>query len=215
MLYESRRDLPQAVMSESRRPLKSRDTAWARALAAWLVQRKVTPNVISVAGMAFATLGGAALAATPCGCVPWGAAMIAGVAGVQLRLLCNLLDGMVAVEGGLKGKAGDLFNEAPDRYADIVLLTGAGHAAGVPWLGWMAASAAVLTAYVRAFGASVGQGQDFCGPFAKPHRMFFLTVGCLGALVHPPLLGWALWLIAVGAFFTAARRVVRLYRRLP
>ena len=40
---------------------------------------------------------------------------------IQLRLLCNLLDGLVALEGGRKGKAGDLFNEAPDRYADVVL----------------------------------------------------------------------------------------------
>ncbi len=202
-------------MTESRRPLKSRDTRWAKALASALVRRRVTPNGISIAGMVFASIGAAALAATPCGCLPWIAGLLLGVAGAQLRLLCNLLDGMVAVEGGLKGKAGDLFNEAPDRYADIVLLVGAGYAAHAPWLGWMAASAAVLTAYVRAFGASVGQGQDFCGPFAKPHRMFFFTVGCLGAILHRPVLTWALWLIALGAFFTAARRVVRLYRKLP
>jgi phosphatidylglycerophosphate synthase len=79
----------------------------------------------------------------------------------------------------------------------------------------MAAAAAVLTAYVRAFGASLGQPQDFCGPFAKPQRMFFFTVGSLGAIVHRPVLAWTLWLIAVGAFATAARRVIRLYRVLP
>lgn len=202
-------------MTESRRPLKSRDTRWAKSLAAALAARRVTPNAISVAGMIFASIGALGFAATPCGCVPWFAGMLLGITGAQLRLLCNLLDGMVAVEGGLKGKAGDLFNEAPDRYADVVLLIGAGHAVGADWLGWMAACAAVLTAYVRAFGASVGQGQDFCGPLAKPHRMFFLTVGAIGAIAHPPVLTWALWLIAIGAFFTAARRVVRLYRKLP
>lgn len=202
-------------MAESRRPLKSRDTRWAKGLAAALAARGVTPNGISVAGMVFATVGAAGLVAAALGGIPWFAGLLAGVAGAQLRLLCNLLDGMVAVEGGLKGRAGDLFNEAPDRYADIVLLVGAGYAAGAPWLGWMAATAAVLTAYVRAFGASLGRGQDFCGPLAKPHRMFFFTLGCLGAVVHPPVLAWALWLIAVGAFFTAARRVARLYRHLP
>jgi len=202
-------------MAESRRPLKSRDTRWAKALAAALAARGVTPNGISVAGMVFATLGAAGLVAASFGAVPWFAGLLAGVAGAQLRLLCNLLDGMVAVEGGLKGKAGDLFNEAPDRYADIVLLVGAGYSAGAPWLGWMAAAAAVLTAYVRAFGASLGRGQDFCGPLAKPQRMFYLTLGCLGAMVHPPVLLWALWLIALGTFFTAVRRVARLYRQLP
>lgn len=202
-------------MPEARRPLKSRDTSWARALSGALARRRVTPNAISVAGMVFATIGGMALASIPCGCLPRGLALVIGALGVQLRLLCNLLDGMVAVEGGLKGKAGDLFNEAPDRYADIALLAGVGYAVGAPWLGWMAAAAAVLTAYVRAFGASVGQGQDFCGPFAKPQRMFFLTMGCLAAMAWPPALLWALWLVALGAFFTAARRVARLYRKMP
>jgi phosphatidylglycerophosphate synthase len=200
---------------ESRRPLKSRDTRWARALAAALAARRVTPNGISVAGMVFATAGAIGFALGGAGGLPWAAGMWIGAAGAQLRLLCNLLDGMVAVEGGLKGKAGELFNEAPDRYADIALLAGAGHAAGDPALGWMAAAASVLAAYVRAFGASLGHGQDFCGPLAKPHRMFFLTAGALAAAAYRPALPGALWLIAAGAFLTAARRVWRLYRKLP
>ena len=202
-------------MPEARRPLKSRDTRWARALAGWLVGRRVSPNAISIWGMVFATTGGGALFAygrPGCG---WPLLLIVGVAGAQLRLLCNLLDGMVAVEGGLKGKAGDLFNEAPDRYADIVLLVGAGYAAGVSWLGWVAATFAVLTAYIRALGASLGQGQDFCGPMAKPHRMFFLTLGCLGGVLRLEILGWGLWIVSIGAGLTACRRVVRLYRKLP
>ncbi len=202
-------------MNTSRRPLTSRDTAWARALASFLAARRVSPNAISTAGMVFATFGGAAYyGAWRCPYwAPW--LLLAGVAGAQLRLLCNLLDGMVAVEGGLKGRAGDLFNEAPDRYADVVLLACAGYAAGAPVLGWVAATGAVLTAYVRAFGASLGQGQDFCGPFAKQQRMFFLTIGSLGAIAYRPVLYWALWLIAVGALVTAARRVGRLYAKLP
>lgn len=201
--------------AESRRPLRSRDTRWARSLASVLTRWRVTPNAISIAGMVFAALGAAGLLAAADGAIPWAAGLLLGAAGAQLRLLCNLLDGMVAVEGGLKGKAGELYNEAPDRFSDIVLLAAAGWAAGVPWLGWMAAAAAVLTAYVRAFGASLGQGQDFCGPLAKPQRMFVLTVGCLGAIAFPPLLVWALGLIAIGAFLTAARRTARLHRRLP
>jgi hypothetical protein len=92
---------------------------------------------------------------------------------------------------------------------------GALAAAHAAWLGWMAAAAAVLSAYVRAFGASLGTGQDFCGPLAKPQRMFFLTLGCLGAILDPRVLAWALWLVSMGAFITAGRRVVRLYRKLP
>jgi phosphatidylglycerophosphate synthase len=199
----------------NRRPLSSRDTAWARALSSYLVARKVSPNAISTVGMIFATLGAVCYAATPHLGAFWWVLLLGGVAGVQLRLVCNLMDGLVAVEGGLKSRGGDLFNEAPDRYEDIVLLAGAGYAAGAPVLGWCAACAAVLTAYARAFGASLGHGQDFCGPLAKQHRMFVLTVGTLAAIFYGPALAWALWVIALGTFFTAIRRVLRLYSKLP
>jgi len=232
-------------VTPNRRPLKSRQTAWANTLSRALAARRVTPNSISVAGMVFASLGGVCYGAilwfpmagpslleaphvvhsAASGSVAYSAAflfhwtptllLLGGVLGAQLRLVCNLLDGMVAVEGGLKGKAGDLFNEAPDRYADLVLLVTAGLAAGSGWLGWMAGAGAISTAYVRGFGASLGQGQDFCGPCAKQHRMFLLTVGSLAAILWPPALLWSLWVIGIGSFVTALRRIMRLYAKLP
>ena len=44
-------------------------------------------------------------------------------------------------------------------------------------LGWAAAVLAVLTAYVRVLGGSLGLTQHFIGPMAKQHRMFTLTLG--------------------------------------
>jgi hypothetical protein len=82
------------------------------------------------------------------------AALILAVACIQLRLLCNLLDGMVAVEQGLATPTGPIWNELPDRLADVFFLVGAGYGAqaagfqaGVA-LGWSAAALALLTAYV-------------------------------------------------------------------
>ena len=147
-------------MTTDRRPLTTRNARWAQGLARWLAARGASANGISVAGMIFATAGGLAFLLVP----GWAfaadmalarAALGVGAACIQLRLLCNMLDGLVAVEGGRKGRAGDLFNEAPDRYEDIVLLAGAGYACAYPELGWAAAAMAVLTAYVRAFGASL------------------------------------------------------------
>jgi phosphatidylglycerophosphate synthase len=145
--------------------------------------------------------------------------------GIQLRLLCNLLDGMVAVEGGRGSRSGEVFNDAPDRLADILILVAAGYA--LPWpawgsaLGWIAATLAVLTAYVRLLGRSLGLSQDFCGPMAKPHRMAVLTIACIAALVEGLLFGnhgWALSLglavIAIGSALTVVRRLVRLVRAL-
>ena len=203
------------MTTTNRRPLASRDTRWARALSVWLVRRRVSPNGISVAGMAFATLGAAGYLLSGSSWLLRLLLFILAAASIQARLVCNLLDGMVAIEGGLKGRAGGLFNEAPDRYADFVLLAAAGIAAGNPALGWIAAAAAVLTAYVRALGASLDHEQDFCGPMAKQQRMFFLTVGTLGASLYLPVLLWTLALIAAGGFATAVRRTMRLYSRLP
>ena len=77
---------------------------------------------------------------------------------IQMRLLCNLFDGMVAVEGGHKTKSGEIYNELPERFADVFILVGAGNAwMRVEWgplLGWLCAVLALLTAYVRALGAA-------------------------------------------------------------
>ena len=141
---------------EGRRPLKSRNSRWAPALALALARAGVTANQISVAAVVFAVAGcGAFMSGNP-----W--LWLVGAGFVQLRLVCNLIDGLVAVEGGKKGRAGDLFNEVPDRAADALFLVGAGMGAGCEVLGWVCAALAIFTAYVRAFGASLGRGQDFC-----------------------------------------------------
>ena len=207
-------------IAPDRRPLKTRSAAWAQRLAAALAVRNVSPNGISIAGIGFACAGAAALVAGARGWIHPVAGFLLGAAGVQLRLLCNMLDGLVAVEGGKKSATGDLFNEMPDRLEDGVLLVAAGYAGEDPAAGWLCAVLAVLTAYVRAFGASLGKGQDFCGPGAKPHRMFLLTVGCLVAAgcavadLTPPALQVSLWAIAALTALTACRRAVRLYRKL-
>ncbi len=143
---------------------------------------------------------------------------------VQLRLLCNLLDGLVAVEGGLRTKTGELYNELPDRVSDVLLLASAGYATNwTGWehdLGWAAAALAVIVAYTRALGGQIGAAQQFCGPMAKQQRMFVLTLACIGTSVEL-LAGWpprtmtvALGLVVLGSVFTMARRTARIAREL-
>lgn len=159
---------------DNRRPIAARASSWARALSASLARSSITPNQISVISIFFAAVGAMMLT---WGISPWGL-LLAAVC-VQLRLLCNLLDGMVAVEGGKQTPTGALYNEFPDRIADSLLIVALGYAAMHPWLGWLGALLAALTAYVRVFGGSSGLAQDFRGPMAKPHRMAVLTVACL------------------------------------
>lgn len=201
---------------ENRRPLGSRDTAWAARITRILAARGATPNGISQASIVCAAVAGlafAGLAAFPEWAVPL---LIIAALGCQMRLLCNLFDGMVAVEAGRAAPDGPLWNEFPDRISDIVILFGAGIGIGQPALGLAAAVMAVLTAYTRELGASIGLAPDFCGPMAKPHRMALITGAALLAifetLVMPQgtLLMLALWLITLGAAATSLRRAMRI-----
>lgn len=147
----------------NRRPLSSRATAWAHWLADGLVRAKVSPNSVSLASLVFAALGAALLLR---GAQPW--CLVAAAACVQLRLCCNLLDGMVAIEGRRQTPTGVLYNELPDRVADSMLIVALGFAVAASWLGWLGALAAALTAYIRVLGGSLGFPQDFAVRWPSP-----------------------------------------------
>jgi phosphatidylglycerophosphate synthase len=211
----------------NRRPIKARDTGWAKRFAASLAKAHVQPNLISATSVAFAVLGGALLAVS--GVMPdWvrPVAMVVAAACIQGRLMCNLLDGMVAVEHGEGSKTGPIWNELPDRIADLMFLVGAGYSAyGLghnlgPNLGWLAGSLALLTAYVRELGRGLGFPADFSGPMAKQQRMAALTILCLIAAVEPLWGGHGLVMVAgliaivIGTALTLTGRVTRLARAL-
>jgi phosphatidylglycerophosphate synthase len=221
---EAPMNMPATPPSPARRPLKTRDAKWVHALAASLARRGVTPNQISIASIACAVLAGVFI---PIGTlVPTGvgtAALLLAAVCIQLRLLCNLVDGIVAVEGGRATKSGEVFNDLPDRVSDVVIFVAAGYAASVsgvgPVLGWICALLAVMTAYVRVLRGSTGLRQDFGGPMAKPHRMAVLTGACVAAAILPA--GWrgglmvlALAVVSLGCLLTLWLRTTRLMQDL-
>src|SRR6202051_2290733 len=145
-----------------RRPLKSRDRGWARALASLLVRWRIRPNAISIFSIVFALGAGAALIASRnAEGMPRVGLLIAAAAGIQLRLLCNLFDGMVAVEGKMASKTGDIFNELPDRIADPLIIVPVGYAiirfySLAPALGLWAGPLAGVAAAWRGAGPAGG-----------------------------------------------------------
>jgi phosphatidylglycerophosphate synthase len=146
------------------------------------------------------------------------ALLVGAAATMLLRLLCNMLDGMIAVEGGLQSPTGEIYNELPDRLADLLFLAGAGYAipdiARGAELGWAAAAVALLTAYVRTLGVSAGAAQHFTGPMAKPTRMHVLIAACLLSAVATAA-GWRSgWLLAAALVVVIAGGVVTIARRL-
>ena len=194
--------------------------AFFKTLASALARARIAPNAISLFSVVFAIGAAVAFAGTGL-CTGWLLRLhwLGAACCIQLRLIANMLDGMVAVEGGKGGPTGELWNEAPDRVADAAIFIGAGFAAGsVPMLGFGAALAAVFVAYVRALGASVGAGQIFIGPQAKPHRMFVMTLVSVVMAVVPeirsrvgveplPLMEVALWFVIAGCVVTVWRRL--------
>jgi phosphatidylglycerophosphate synthase len=209
----------------ARRILATRNAGWTKAFAGWLARAGVRPNSVSVAGVVFALGACSAFYLAPdTNSGTRRSLLLLAATTIQLRLLCNLLDGMLAVEQGLKNKTGDIYNDLPDRMADVLILVGAGYSIRQvpygPTLGWIAATAALFTAYVRVLGGSLGVRQSFIGPMAKPHRMFTLTVATLISVVETTLglpsqaLRAALGLMAVGSIVTAWRRTRRIAAEL-
>jgi phosphatidylglycerophosphate synthase len=213
-----------------RRELKSRNTAWARALARMACASGITPNAISVLSIAFAAGAFACFWLAPDMKTSGSAALLwlGAAVCIQLRLLCNLLDGMVALEGGRASPTGPIYNEAPDRVADVLILVGAGYSTNVEPgvikmfgelpLGWACAVLAMGTAYLRLLQGTLTGQQSFMGPMAKQHRMAVLTLGTLLAagqqlfyaeVAGPQIQGllFALVVIFVGAIVTCLRRL--------
>ena len=208
--------VPQRV---TRRPIPARSASWATLAAHRLQRAGVRPNQVSVLGVVFAAV--AAICLILAGRSEDEARIalfVVAAAAMPLRLLCNMLDGMLAVEGGLKTPTGEIYNELPDRLADLLILAGAGYAIGdVAWgpeLGCAAATTALLTAYVRTLGAAAGASHHFVGPMAKPRRMHVLIAACLLSAVETAV-GWperrvlavALMVIIVGGLATIVRRL--------
>ncbi len=217
-----------------RRPIAVRHWAVFQKLAVWLAGRGVSPNSISITGMGCGIAAGIVLASTSWSSsleqrVAWLAAALL----IQLRLLANMLDGMVAIECRKASPVGELFNEVPDRISDAATLIGAGYAAGGDvTLGYLAACVALFTAYIRAMGKAAGAAQEFCGPMAKQQRMFLVTLIAVYSGLAPEawrphwqplftlhagepervwgLMALALALIVIGGLATSVRRLRRI-----
>lgn len=201
--------------ADGRREIASRNTKWANNIARWLAQRGITPNQISVMSIVFSAIGGGVLLCSTRVDISLYFCFIVYAVCIQLRLLCNLFDGMVAIEGGKKSYNGDLYNDIPDRFADAFLIIPVGYVVGGVGveLAWLAALLAVMTAYFRWIGAYKTKQHFFTGPMAKQHRMALLTISSIIALFtinvgyyHCVFLG-ALIVMNLGLIMTLFRRI--------
>lgn len=173
----------------ARSTLAERRAQWRARLAMALRARGATPN-----GLSWTATGFAALAALMFYCAwrepPRDAAglLLLAALGLQGRLLCNRLDGLMARQAQMVGRAGEVYNEAPDRLSDVVVCLGVGYGLQhvLSWgadLGWAAALLCVGTAYVRMLGLACGVSEPLQGPMARVQRMHWLSLAALLAAV--------------------------------
>lgn len=168
-------------------------------IRAYLVDRRISPNTVTLAGIGF---GGGA-----------GTTMALGRPGLLLavtvalllaaRLAAANLDGTVARESGRTSKNGFVVNELGDRIAELAVLAGCLVLAPAELVA-VAALAATLPSWVSLAGAAAGAPRLQGGPVGKTERCVLL-VGFAAT-------GSAWWLaaLAAGSLLTAAIRLLRL-----
>jgi phosphatidylglycerophosphate synthase len=200
-------------LSESRRPIASRESGWAKKTASFLAKRNVSPNLISIFSIIFSIVSLLAFYLDYKTENYHILFMTLAVIGIQGRLIMNLLDGMVAIEHNKKSLVGGLFNEVPDRIIDTFTLAGVGFLVkDMPYgidLTYIAIFLAIATAYIRTLGASLNCGHHFLGPMAKQHRMALLSIGCMVAIWYQPIFYYLLIVMNIGLLITCYRRLAK------
>ena len=202
--------------THDRRSIAARSSPFFQGVSRFLARIGVSPNAISVSSVFFAvgaSVGLILTAQSPNNRLLWLTIAMC----IPLRLIANMLDGMVAVDSGKLSNVGELFNEVPDRVSDVLIFVSAGYAYGsTPSLGYGLAIIALFIPYLRALGNSMDVTQLFIGPMAKSHRMFALAGICLYNAIAPAslqvstLLMWGLAVIGFGGVITIFRRLQKI-----
>ncbi|MEM8886191.1 MAG: CDP-alcohol phosphatidyltransferase family protein [Planctomycetota bacterium] len=193
--------LPDAYAPSARRPIANVFRRTAHACVRLCVRARIHPNTISLSSIV------AAAGAGLCFVQGW---IVPAVLLCFLRLWLNMLDGMVALASGQASRWGEILNDLPDRVSDVLIFVGVAHSGlAPPLLGYWAAIASLLVAYVGTFGQAVGAQREFSGWMAKPWRMVALAAGALAGRIDV-----ALVVILAGCVQTVTVRLLRIARAL-
>ena len=155
------------------------------ACARFLIDKGISPNVLTIVGVFINAAGGALVA--------FGARAEAGFnwihvfAGVVIILanIFDTLDGAVARMAGQETKFGAFLDSVTDRYSDMFLFSGAivyfalkGDILLVV-VSSLAAVGGLMTSYTRARAESLLPGKFDAGYMERPERIMVLAVSCL------------------------------------
>jgi phosphatidylglycerophosphate synthase len=200
-----------------RRPIAGVFRATAHRAVRFCVERRIHPDTISYLSVAASALAGLCF---------WRAGhesvlLIVAPAVCYVRLWLNMLDGMVALAAKQASPRGEILNDLPDRFSDVLVFAGVAHSGlSSPYTAYWAAIGALLTAYVGTLGQAVGVQREFSGVMSKPWRMVVLHAGAWVAFAAGisdsgmTILDWTCLAIVAGCVQTIAIRLQRILNAL-
>ncbi len=168
--------------------------------AAFLHTKKITPNQLTLGGLALNFVAGWVFMA---GLLPLGGLLVL-IAG-----LGDMLDGPLARVSGKANRFGAFLDSVVDRYSDFFVFGGltayfaVTGQIGACLLGLGTIAGAFVTSYAKA------RSENFIascsvGVFERPERLILLAIGTM----ITSLLGLSLWILFLGTNFTALHRVI-------
>ena len=125
----------------------------------------------------------------------------------------DMLDGALAKMLGMSTRFGAFLDSTVDRFSEAVVFLGLiiyysdKHDTGAVVLVYVAIVGSFMVSYARAKAEGLGMKGEV-GLFARPERIILLTLGLLLTAVSSNALIVVLWILAVGANFTAFRRLL-------
>ena len=174
----------------------------------------LTPNIVSLIGLALALSSAIAYAA-----VIYGQSLGILLALATILLLasgfCDALDGIIARIYQQASVFGGFLDSLLDRYADAAVYGGI-IIGGLcdPFWGLAALAGSLLVSYSRARAEAAEIKMESVGIAERAERMLILAVASIVAIFWLPALNWGIILLAVLSNLTVLQRAVHVYNSL-
>jgi archaetidylinositol phosphate synthase len=176
----------------------------------------LTPNMISVIGLALAIFSAVAYAMSQNQPLP----LLLAVILLLASGFCDTLDGVLARTHQQASVFGGFFDSLLDRYADAAVYAGViiGGLCDPVW-GLIALAGSLLVSYSRARAEAAGMKMESVGVAERAERMIILAAASIVAIFWPSVLNIGtlnigIIILAVLSNFTVLQRSVHVYRIL-
>jgi len=169
----------------------------------------LTPNHVSILGIAFSLLAGVAYS-------QWHINRAFLILAPILMLISGLFDALDGVIARVHGKAttfGAFFDSMLDRYADAIVICGiiAGGLTNITW-GLAALVGSMMVSYARARAEAAGVKMESVGLAERAERIVLIGLASIISYFWIDALNWSILILAVLTNFTVLQRANYFYK---